>query len=267
MKNRKLTLSGDEAGIFEVLESIKSADKTAERTWKMGGCLSAIGGIGAFAHLIAFVNNPLLLFPMRAIVICGVILVVGIVMVYRGKGGDIENERYELALEIHKFLSHDCAKYAQYEYCLDLRSYFASSLCLRSEKLASGSISYYQIPLLSARFKLRDGTALAIQVERASTRKTVTKLSCSGKLKTKTKEKFRDIYQIKVKTPEGAPPLPERIQPANFSRDPSYRTRGPRASVVLVQKDAARGGPDPTLLLKLLCLLFYSIHQDRQKAA
>lgn len=271
MKNKKLTLSGDEAGIFNALETIKSADKAAEKTWKTGCWLVFLSLMGGLASMVGL--DPASPVIMPALALCGVVLVVGIVQVTRGRSGDIEDERYELAMKLHKFLSHDCEKDTQYEYHLDLRSYHDSSFYLRKEKfggmfmLPRGSISYYQMPLLTARFKLRDGTAVAVQVDRATACKTVTKRGYSGKVKTKTKNKFRDIYQIKVKAPEGAPPLPERIQLTNFAQDPSYKAQGSKASVVLVQKGASGGGPDPALLLKLLCLLFYSIHYHRQSAA
>ena len=271
MKNQKLTLSGDDAGIQAVLETIRVADKEAEKTKKTGCGIIGLAVVFGFIStiLVADAKNP---FPMFILGCSGIALVVGLVLYHRGESGDIEDERYELVTTLHKFITCDVEKDAQYEYHLDLRSYYDSSFFLRKEKfggmfqLPRGSISYYQMPLLTTRIKLRDGTLLTIQVDRVTARKTVTKRGRSGKVKTKTKNKFRDIYQVRLKVPEGAPHPPLELTQAMTVINPSYKASGPKANASVTRKNAAAGGPDPDLLLRLLCLVFHTIHQGRKAA-
>lgn len=269
MKGKKIVISGDDAGIERALETIRTADKAAEKTWK-GGCgILAVSVVGGF--LTAITSSPGSPLVPLALAFFAIVFIVGAVQIYRGQSGDIEDERYELVQTVHRFLSLDCDKDAQFEYHLDLRSYYDSSFFLRKEKfgtvLPRGSISYYQMPLLTSRLKLRDGTAVSIQVDRLTARKTVTKFGRSGKIKTKTKNKFRDIHQVKVKLPDGAPPLPALLPTMGFPREPEYKAEGTKASASLVHKGSPNGGPDPTYLLRLLCLLFFAVHQERQSAA
>lgn len=271
MKNQKLTLSGDDAGIQAVLETMRVADKEAEKTKKIGCGIVGISVVFGFISIVltADAKTPL---PMFILICSGIALAVGLGLYHRGQLGDIEDERYELVMKLHKFLTCDCENDAQYEYHLDLRSYHDSSFFLRKEKfgglfrLPRGSISYYQMPLLTTRIKLRDDTLLTIQVDRVTASKTVTKRGYSGKVKTKTKYKFRDIYQVRVKVPEGAPHPPLELAQAMTVIGPSYKAAGPKASASVTRKNAAPGGPDPDLMLRLLCLVFHTIHQGRKAA-
>ena len=232
MKNQKLTLRGDDAGIQAVLERIRVADKAAEKTKQTGCVIVVLAFVFGMGSVALDLKNP---FPMFILVCSCIAFVTGLIQVHRGESGDIEDERYELVMKLHKFLTCDCETDAQYEYHLDLRSYYDSSFFLRKEKfggmfrLPRGSISYYQMPLLTTRIKLRDGTLLTIQVDRVTARKTVTKRGRS-KVKTKTKNKFRDIYQVRVKVPEGAPHPPLELTQAVTVISPSYKAAGPKGA-------------------------------------
>ncbi len=289
MRREKLTLRGDSSEIHSALNAIKEADKAAEKRGSTGCWMIALSVLGLFGSLVLSDSNPTL--GMSGLGVAGAVLVVGIVQSVRGRIGNIEDERYELVMELHRCLSVDCDRDTQYEYQLDLRPYTHSSFYLRRQGMLSifpgGKTSFYRTPLVSTRLRLRDGTSLSIQVDRATSERTRTGFSARGKIKTKTKRKYRDIYQIKVKLPSGSAP-PEKLMPisrpasssaleydgfvarqpvSSFMAEPKYKAQGTRASVVYVKKTSAAGGPDPTILLRLLCLTFFSIHQERQKSA
>lgn len=281
MKRELLTLKGDSSDIFKALRTIKEADKAAEKTQNMGCWMIGLSILGLFGSLVMLEENPM---PGQAgLVVCGVVLLVGIVQNARGSAGNIEDERYEFVSKLHRFLSLDCEQDAQYEYQLELRPYTHRLFYVRRQGFFSffgGKSLFYHTPLISTRLRLRDGTAVSLTIDRATEERTRTRFNARGKLKTKTKKKYRDIYQIKVKRAPTAAPFPLQLMPRSSSSElpplqgaaapyvgePKYKVEGNRASLEYVKKTVA-DGPDPAILLQLLCRLFYSIHCEQPKSA
>lgn len=280
MKRELLTLKGDSSDIFKALRAIREADEAAEKTQNMGCWMIGLSICGFFGSAMVFDTSPT--FGKAGLILCGLVLLAGIVQHVRGSAGNIEDERYEFVSKLHRFLTSDCDQSTQYEYQLELRPYTDSSFYVRREGFFSffgGTAKFYHTPLISTRLRLRDGTALSLQIDRATVERTRTRMNARGKIKTKTKKKYRDIYQIKVKRPTTAPPLPLELKPPSLASsdptlgsvtsyvgEPKYKVDGNRASLEYVKKTLAPG-PDPGILLQLLCRAFYSIHCQQPKSA
>ena len=273
MKNHSIKVQGNEKAIQAALTQVQIVDKAAEKGAKVG-CL--IVGLGILIGILGV--NATVLGPGALILLAlsGMCLVYGIVKYSRSNSRNIEDARYEQLMRLHKFLALDCDNDAELTYEVNLRAYDDPVYFLRKEKfgtgmfaLPRGDISYYQMPFLTSRVLLRDGTTLAIQVDRATAKKTVTKRGVSGKTKTKSKLKYRDIYSVRIKVPEGMSHPPASLDEWRLKAQlkPDYKAAGPKARAVSVRKGIYDRVPDLDSLFKLLCVVFFSLHYERHRTA
>lgn len=266
------TIAGSNDEILAQLQALQSSDKKAETTSQYGCLVCLLGALTLFGPKIVAAPTP----PWLAVLGLA-ILVVGVVVHFRGKAGDVDDARYLALQRLHRYLSGDVDKAGHYHYVLDLRPYTDRAFLERTEpfggwfNLPRGTIEYFLCPVLYGQVKLRDGTAVSVSVDRKTRRRTRTQRGYSGKTKTKTKSKASTLYSVKVKLPEG-PPVHLTQAPSTAASAPLYaqvkkqRSLGDRLTATAVQK-VSEQALEIDGLLQLLTQVFYQVHDARRSAS
>lgn len=180
----------------------------------------------------------------------------------KGAEADVDDHRYQALSRLHSYLKRDCSPGTVFHYDLDLRSYCHETFRVDQEKFGGwfkypkGTTTYYEMPVLEARCKLKDGTSVRFTAIRKTRLKDYQKRNFRGKVKFKRKIKFRDRYQVQMKRPQGwdeaaAGQIPE---PAHLSRltgkSPKLQRKGDKVSSVLeVKSGMSPFGIEPLLQL------------------
>ncbi len=255
------------------LARLQNADKDAEGNHRKGCLILFCGILGLFVVGASTSSNPERS-PLVTATLVGLMLlsVVGLVRIL-ASGRDYEDARYQLLMRIHKFLSLDGMPHGIFSYELDFRSYTDRVFFLRKEpfgtkgffgfKVPYGDISYYSMPLMTGRLKLKNGVSLAFQICRDSAVKTVTKRGYSGKIKTKSKTKARDIFRVRAKLPANWGPAPLEPPSRSGAIVPSYKANGPNAVAVHVVKHVQGTVPDGNQLLQTMAWLFFQLQASK----
>lgn len=266
-------ITGSNQEVISYLEELRTVDKSAERTWHIGCLFFLLAGGGVWG-LWQYEFNV----PSFYLIAVGILILIGLVLLFKGLSGDVDDARYEAVQRLHRYLSLDCHPETQYHYTLDLRSYTDRAFYAHTERfggifsMPKGKVKYYYCPTLSAQFRLLDGTSLLLTVERISRVITRTKRSYSGKTKTKIKTKYSDTFTVKVKLPDGPPvslaspyshkPPSQRFNAHKFKQ----KSKGQKLTVVGVEKNA-RANVNVDGLLQLLVSTFSQIHSQRSAAS
>ncbi len=277
LKNDRMNFSGNDESILAALARLEKADKKAEKGCR-NGCLSMF--VAALGIILVSGNTDS--GPERPLIVTVIILALmlffisGVFRIF-GSGRDYEDARYHLLTRLHKFFSLDCASDSLYSYQLDFRSYTDKAFLQRKEPFGTkgflgsykepyGDISYYTMPMLTGRIKLKNGISLSFEICRKTAYKTVTKRGSSGKVKTKSKAKSRDICRVRVKLPATLGPAPLEPLATSSTFAPSYKTNGSTATVIHVAKHVHGKVPDGDQLLQTMAWLFYQLQATRASA-
>lgn len=131
--------------------------------------------------------------------------------------GDLDDHRYEGLGRLHSYLKLDGTASTHYDYQLDFRDYKSQEFFERQEPFRNGTSSFYTMPILQARVRLRDGTALRLRIDQKGRVRAYSKTNARGKVKSKYKVKGSFLYQVGLK-------LPEAVQATALPQVPSSRS-------------------------------------------
>lgn len=271
----RAVLEGSSDEILQMVDRIRAGDKTSEGVVKKGGwaslasCLSGFGILGLGAMFPTMDSQILKFLTLLAVVA----FVASIIIAMVGSSGDVEDSRYESLEKLHRFMEKDCGHNTVFHYELDLRPLTHRSFYTHQEKFGGGIFSlprgthkYFTAPVVKARYTLRDGTRVQVEMAKITRETRKTKRGLSGKVKTKTKCKYKDLYTCRVKLPTGVELNRESWRVTNSPQftgeSPKVKTEGNKLSSTLVRK-RNQIGVDPTPLLQLLTLLFHKVHSSR----
>lgn len=226
-------IDGTDETVTESLRKLKMSDKLAESKKAWGCGVAVLSALGAGGIVFADLRNPGI--PLTVL---GVLALASTIFWFVANTGDVDDDRYEALYRLHRFLSGDCDAFTNYHYELDLRSYTDKRCMDKARSNPSGLFSgcgtfdcFFDLPVVTARVKLRDGTALLASVTRTTRQRTRTRRNFRGKTKTKTKLKYVDKYQLELKLPSSVPAPPQSRHHSGggalFAHiPPKYRARG-----------------------------------------
>lgn len=248
-------ITGPHESVLQQLQELRASDKGAEESVaahnkeQTKGCSMAGGGCltmmltGAIAQQGVFDNWPEWAWKW-VLAVCMVIIPVGLIKSMASSSSanaaskfDLDDDRYESLERLHRFFSTDCHSAATFSYGLELRNLDSPEFLQKEDKFGGlfsypkGSTRFYEIPLLSGRMKLKNGIVLQLKATRFLRVKAYNKKSASGKIKSKRKVKWKDLYQIDLKLPgetaeTNSPLAPAPTLASLVSNSPQWKQQG-----------------------------------------
>ena len=260
-----MVIDGSDEMVVETLRRLRESDKIAE-TKKAWGCgVAVVSALGAGGVMFAELTDPTI-----PLVVLGGLALVATIFWGLANEDDIDDYRYEALFRLHRFLSGDCDAQTNYHYEMDLRDYTDNAFLDQSRSETPGFFSgcgtynsFFEMPVVEARVKLRDGTALQARATRTTRQRTRTRRNARGKTKTKVKYKYLDKFQINLKLPAGSPEPPAQSAHSGggtlFSQvPPRYKADGRKVSTSFSTKKS-EGSFNCDVLLRLATWTFRQI--------
>ncbi len=286
---KRYTFSGTGLEIERQLAELQESDKESEELAQSGsaagtkGILKALGA-GAAGFVLGLLSEQVLprsgSLAVFAIFGCWGVGLAGFLffawraskafsMASKARMGDIDDIRYLGLGRLHQFLKLDTTEAAQFQYELDFRGRSDSNFKIKSEPYRGGKEKHYVMPVLKARVKLKDGTTLQLAIEQRTRLRVYSKVNPRGKVKTKRKHKWVDIYRLQLKTPSNLGEHQSALVPAGKAllgprSQPQFQVSGQKVSALCKrQVDQDRFAIQPALMLATWAYLNLNLLRSR----
>lgn len=287
---KRYTFTGSSEEIQSQLAQLQESDKESEEQARTGtsagskALLKALGA-GAAGFVLGLLSEQVL--PKSGHLADVVILglwglglagfcyfawraIASFTVAVQAREGDIEDARYLALGRLHHYLMLDASPSTQFAYELDFRRRANPSFRQKSEPYRGGEARFYSLPVLKAHLKLKDGSVLSMEIEQRTRERVFTRVNPRGKVKTKTKTKWTDIYRVQLKIPhdlghEQTPVVPAGKALLNSTSQPRMQISGRRVSAVCKQSvNLDQVSIEP--LLTLVSWVYLNLQVTRSKA-
>ena len=256
------------AAILGDLAAIRTLDRASERGSSRWGAIGCLG-------IVCTAVTGFLFFPVAPLFL--ILGIVGGVLWWRNKRGDVENRRYELLARVLDLLARDTPRDTQVNVALDLRPPSHQDKFDRKGKVGPWDVKFYTDPWLTLQGRLLDGSAYRLTLIDRHQARSRTARSRSGKMKRKSKSKCATQAHLALKVKArryprlgelaGAAPSAVKLPEwATLKKLAIPTAAGARVSLHAVTKskwDAPPPGQDetPQSGARLVAMMFLSLYE------